>query len=94
MKQIKVTEVPFTDAVILPPADGLCPECAVGHEPSMPHNRDSLHYQYKFRQDEERAGREARWPTWLDAMAHCNDTMKAAWREQLESRGVNVDGDD
>ena len=28
--------------------EGTCPECAVVHNPEMPHNKDSLTYQYKF----------------------------------------------
>lgn len=30
------------------PPEGTCPMCAVAHDPALPHNRDSLAYQYKF----------------------------------------------
>ncbi len=64
--------------------EGTCPMCAVKHEPELPHNRDSLAYQYKF------YDQHGRWPTWADAMAHCTPEMKAFWRKELESRGVDV----
>lgn len=64
--------------------DGTCPMCAVAHDPGMPHNRDSLCYQYKF------YDQHGRWPTWADAMAHCTPKVKAIWRRELETRGVEV----
>ena len=71
------------DAVlILPPKPGTCRECAVKHDPAYPHNRDSLYYQMRFQQ------RHRRFPTWADAMAHCDEAMKAAWREGLLAKGV------
>jgi hypothetical protein len=68
---------------LLPPAAGKCQECAVEHDPAEPHNRDSLYYQMQFQI------RHGRWPTWEDAMAHCTDDLKAAWREQLSALGVS-----
>lgn len=65
---------------------GTCPMCAVKHDPQMPHNKDSLTYQYKF------YDLNGRWPTWVDAMAHCTPEIRALWREALEQRGVKVDG--
>lgn len=64
--------------------EGTCPMCAVKHEPEMPHNKDSLCYQYKF------YDQHGRWPTWADAMAHCTPEVKAVWRRELEARGVEV----
>lgn len=64
--------------------EGTCPMCAVKHEPEMPHNKDSLCYQYKF------YDQHGRWPTWADAMAHCAPEVKAIWRHELEARGVEV----
>ena len=64
--------------------EGTCPECAVKHEPEQPHNRDSLAYQYKFYDE------YGRWPTWADAMAHCPESVKRHWIEELEKRGVDV----
>ena len=64
---------------------GTCPTCAVKHDPGMPHNRDSLAYQYKFYDE------HGRWPTWADAMAHCTPEVKAYWVDALTARGVNVE---
>lgn len=63
---------------------GTCPECAVKHDPSLPHNCMSLTYQYKFYDE------HGRWPTWSDAMAHCSDEMKEVWLKALRERGVEV----
>lgn len=65
--------------------EGTCPECAVKHDPKMPHNRDSLAYQYKFYDE------HGRWPTWMDAMAHCDEEMKQAWIKALREKGVAID---
>lgn len=67
-----------------PPAD-VCQQCAVTHEPEMPHNQQSLFWQYWFY---KQSG--GHWPTWHDAMAHCTDEMKAFWVEQLTARGVSL----
>lgn len=64
--------------------EGTCPECAVAHEPEMPHNKDSLAYQYNF------YDKNGRWPTWEDAMAHCPEEIKEAWRQALRERGIDV----
>ena len=56
---------------------GTCPECATKHPPEMPHNQQSLTYQYKF------YDRHGRWPTWEDAMAHCSDEIKQFWKGAL-----------
>lgn len=64
---------------------GTCPLCAVKHDPNMPHNRDSLAYQYKF------YDQHGRWPTWADAMAHCTPDVKEYWVEALEAHGVTVE---
>ena len=65
---------------------GTCPECAVEHPADQPHNQQSLAYQYKF------YDQHGRWPTWIDAMAHCTDEVKAFWIAELCSRGVDVGG--
>lgn len=67
--------------MLLPPAEGRCPICATQHEPTEPHNGQSLYYQYRFFQA------HGRWPTWADAIAHCTGQIQAAWRHQLELRG-------
>ena len=61
---------------------GTCPECAVKHDPELPHNKDSLCYQYKF------YDRHGRWPTWSDAMAHCPPEVQAAWKKALAEVAV------
>lgn len=45
-------------ATLLPPPKGTCPECAINHAPELPHNQQSLFYQYSF------YGKHGRWPTW------------------------------
>jgi hypothetical protein len=76
--------------MLLPPDEGLCQQCARDHDPAMPHDQQSLHWQYWFRLTEVRAGREERWPTWDDAMAHCTPQMQDAWRTELRRLGVDV----
>jgi hypothetical protein len=71
---------------LLPPQlkDGQCPECAVVHEPSEPHNQQSLFWQYNFME------KNGRWPTWSDALAHCSPEMRALWVEALAEHGITV----
>ena len=64
--------------------EGTCPECAVRHEPYMPHNQQSLAYQYKF------YDQHGRWPTWEDAMAHCSEKVKELWMQALRDRGIEI----
>lgn len=66
--------------------EGTCPECAVAHDPGMPHNCRSMAYQYHF------YDQHGRWPTWRDAMEHCDDVIKEQWIKALQEKGVNVDG--
>jgi hypothetical protein len=70
---------------LLPAPKGTCPECAVDHDPTHPHNQQSLAYQYDF------YGKQGRWPTWRDAMAHCSDEMKAFWIKELKKAKVKID---
>lgn len=69
---------------LLPPQPWLCQECAVEHEPEIPHNPQTLFYQVWFNFHH---GRDA---TWADAMEHCSDETKAAWTEHLIARGVDI----
>ncbi|WP_287194954.1 hypothetical protein [Syntrophothermus sp.] len=69
---------------LMPAAPGTCPECAVDHPPELPHNQQSLFFQYKFFNE------HGRWPTWEDAMAHCSEEMKEFWRVELRKRGVEI----
>lgn len=82
---MNVKEIPFENMMILPAKPGTCPECATAHTPELPHNRDSLYYQMKFRQ------KHGRFPTWNDAMVHCSDEMKAVWRDELTKHGITVE---
>jgi len=67
---------------MLPPPAGCCQECGVEHDPPAPHNRDSIFYQMNFRRQ------HGRWPTWADAIAHCDDRIKADLKDLLEKEGV------
>lgn len=61
---------------------GVCPMCAVDHPPTAPHNQQSLHWQYYF------YGRHNRWPTWADAMAHCDPKLQEACKKALIEKGA------
>lgn len=67
---------------LLPPSADACPVCAVEHEPSAPHNAQSLYYQMRFQ------GLHGRWPTWADAVAHCDERTRGLWRAALRDRGA------
>ena len=69
---------------MLPPKPGTCQECATEHDPALPHNQQSMFWQYKF------YGDHGRWPTWKDAMAHCTPEMKQRWTASLKELGVEV----
>ena len=84
-KDIDVKEYGLGDMTLAPPLAGTCPECDVEHDPAMPHNAQSLSYQYKFRQ------KHGRWPTWADAMAHCTSEVRALWIKALAKHGVIVE---
>jgi|GEM_PF-2625893 hypothetical protein len=85
---IKIQEFPDqgpgAGMYMLPAAPGTCEECATAHDPTYPHNKQSLFYQYRF------YFKENRWPTWEDAMAHCSDKMKEAWRQELTKLGQKL----
>ncbi|EHM3440590.1 hypothetical protein MKU92_000055 [Salmonella enterica] len=83
----KVTSTEAVNAQILPAPHDTCPECATAHEPELPHNAQSIYYQYAF------YGREGRWPTWTDAMAHCPQHIRELWIQELTARGVSVNGE-
>lgn len=73
------------DPHIMPPAKGLCVECACNHAPSAPHNRDSIYYQFAFH------AKHGRWPTWTDAMAHCTPEVQRLWKAELTKRAIRID---
>lgn len=66
---------------LLPPPPHLCQQCAYDHAPDQPHNL-TLFYRYWFWYQ------HGRWPSWADAMAHCDEETKEAWQVQLRDRGV------
>jgi hypothetical protein len=70
--------------ILLPPSPDSCQVCAQKHEPDQPHNALSLYYQMKFHQANNR------WPTWEDAMSHCTEEVKKAWREELTKAGEKL----
>lgn len=70
--------------VLAPTKPGTCPECGKVHEPGWPHDRDSLAYQYNF------YDKHGRWPSWADAMEHCDNNTKAYWKTQLDAHGVDL----
>lgn len=58
-----------------------CPDCGRRHEPGQPHDAQSLHYQYTV------YGRTGRWPTWKDAIAHCDEATRQVWEDELRRLG-------
>lgn len=73
---------------LLRPKEGVCPICAADHEPKMPHNQQSLYYQYRF------YGIRGRWPTWADAAAHCDEQTRELWECELRAHGAWSEPDD
>lgn len=82
-------EAKTTQMSLLPPAKDVCPICAVKHPARMPHNAQSMYYQYRF------YAARGRWPTWADAIAHCDAEMRAFWEGGLREKGAwtEPDGD-
>lgn len=72
---------------IAPPVRGSCPICACVHREGEPHNRESLYYQMKFRQE------NGRFPTWNDATAHCTPQVRAAFKEEMRRHGIEIEMD-
>ena len=69
---------------LLPCAAGVCQQCAKDHPAEQPHNQQSLYWQYYF------YGKNGRWPTWADAMAHCTSEVRAHWTTELAKHGITV----
>ena len=70
---------------VVPTSPGSCPICATRHDPQEPHDRDSLYYQNWFRK------RYKRFPTWEDAMSHCDEKTKRGYIRKLARRGIILD---
>lgn len=54
------------------------------HEPSEPHNAQSLYYGVTF------SGMVGRSPTWADAMAHCAEPVRQARERELRRTGTGA----
>jgi hypothetical protein len=72
--------------ILLPPPPDVCQQCARDHEPGLPHDQQSLYWQYWFYKQHD-----GKWPTWRDAMAHCSSAMILAWTVELAKHGVTVE---
>lgn len=75
---------------LMPPKPGTCPVCATDHPETHPHNAQSMYYQYRF------YGLRGRWPTWADAVAHCDEQIRTHCETFLRERGhwTEPDGED
>lgn len=67
---------------LLPPAKDNCPVCAFAHAAEQPHNAATMYYQTRFQ------GLHGRWPTWADAIAHCDERIRVLWWAALQDRGL------
>ena len=62
---------------MLPVKPGTCEFCAVKHGKDEPHDQQSLTYQVKFHQI------HGRYPTWTDALSHCDEKTQSLWKRVL-----------
>lgn len=69
---------------LAPPAPDLCQQCAKKHRPDYPHDNQSLYYQFWFYHA------NGKWPTWEDAMKHCDADLRKAFRAKLKDRGEKL----
>ncbi len=65
----------------LPETAERCDVCKSIHLPRHPHNAQSLFYIESFREQ------HGRYPTWADAVAHCEDRVRALWEQKLKASG-------
>ncbi len=70
---------------LMPPKPGTCPECGAIHAEFQPHNRDSVYYRVRFRQ------KHGRWPSYLDAMAHCPEDIQKLWKLEMSKQGIDLE---
>lgn len=71
---------------MLPAKEGTCETCATAHDPDQPHNAQSIFYQMRFQLEHGRG------PTWIDAMEHCTEAVRAVWTAELVKLSVDVEG--
>ena len=69
---------------LLPPKPSACQKCAREHEPSYPHDQQSLYWHTWFKMQHGRS------PTWDDALAHCDEEMYGQWKRGLAKHGVRL----
>lgn len=69
---------------LLPPSPDVCSMCAKDHEPELPHDWQTIYWQYAFRAEYDR------WPTIDDAFSHCDDEMQEIWRQALLEHGIEL----
>lgn len=69
---------------VIPPKPGSCKICATMHNPGEPHDRDSLYYQNQFYK------KHKRFPTWNDAMEHCDEAVREEYIKKLAKRRIIV----
>jgi len=86
MREEEGKTIKMSGMYLLPPKPGVCQVCATEHGERLPHNLQSLYYQYRFYAE------HGRWPTWEDAMAHCNDEVRKATIDVLKEKGLWKDG--
>lgn len=63
-----------------------CQQCAEKHDPGVLHNKNSLYYQYWFK------SKHGVWPTWRDAMSHCDAETQEMFMKSFEELDVDIDG--
>lgn len=66
---------------MMPPPPDCCQICARKHDPREPHDAQTTYYKVTFN------GMVGRAPTWADAMAHCDEPIRRAWKAGLERSG-------
>lgn len=71
--------------IMLPAKEGTCPECAVAHAVTSPHNAQSMFYKYYY------FNQHGRWPDWMDALEHCPLDVQLLWLFELGMAGVDVE---
>lgn len=62
---------------MIPPGKKQCQVCGTNHDSETPHDKTNTYYQIQFHRE------QGRYPTWADAMAHCNEEMQQLWRQSL-----------
>lgn len=95
-REVKVTVLPPTVVMaadprgkaatwtLMPAPPGVCSQCAKDHEPELPHDWQTLHWQYAFYAE------YGRWPVIDDAFTHCTSEVHEAWRVLLLDHGVQI----